>query len=194
MQGHGSGRKAAFRFRAAGFVLLAAHLSYVCWAILRPLDVPYVTPVSLKPLSSIRADLELGPREAVRSMGRELLLLAPLGVLLPLAAGRVAARRLTSLARTVFTGAMISLTVEVLDSRATGQVVNIDTVLLNTAGVALAHLAVVPAVRGWLRRRADRREPAALPRDEEPRPVTPRISRVAIAPWSDALSGARPYR
>ncbi|MGW3568521.1 VanZ family protein [Streptomyces sp. NPDC000941] len=166
MQGHGSGRhRAAFRFRAAGFVLLAAHLAYVCWLTLRPLSAPWVTAVTLEPLATIRADLALGPWEATRSIGGGLLLLAPLGVLLPLAGGRVTVYPLASFVRTVFTGAMISLTMALVHSELTGQIMNVDTVLLNTAGVALAHLAVVPAVRSWLRRRADRRRAAALSRD-----------------------------
>ncbi|MDW6062097.1 VanZ family protein [Streptomyces sp. FXJ1.4098] len=166
MQGHGSGRRrAAFRFRAAGFVLLAAHLAYVCWLTLRPLSAPWVTAVTLEPLATIRADLALGPWEATRSIGGGLLLLAPLGVLLPLAGGRVTVYPLASFVRTVFTGAMVSLTMALVRSELTGQIMNVDTVLLNTAGVALAHLAVVPAARSWLRRRADRRRAAALSRD-----------------------------
>ncbi|MEU5028400.1 VanZ family protein [Streptomyces milbemycinicus] len=167
MQGHGSGRRrAAFRFRAAGFVLLAAHLAYVCWLTLRPLSAPWVTAVTLEPLATIRADLALGPWEATRSIGGGLLLLAPLGVLLPLVGGRVTVYPLASFVRTVFTGAMVSLTMALVHSELTGQIMNVDTVLLNTAGVALAHLAVVPAARSWLRRRTDRRRAAALSRDE----------------------------
>ncbi|MFD8383215.1 VanZ family protein [Streptomyces sp. NPDC059679] len=166
MQGHGSGRRrAAFRFRAAGFVLLAAHLAYVCWLTLRPLSAPWVTAVTLEPLATIRADLALGPWEATRSIGGGLLLLSPLGVLLPLAGGRVTVYPLASFVRTVFTGAMVSLTMALVHSELTGQIMNVDTVLLNTAGVALAHLAVVPAARSWLRRRTDRRQAATLSRD-----------------------------
>ena len=51
MQRQGSvGGSAALRIRAAGGVLLVAHLAFVAWLTLRPLDVPWVTPANLQPL------------------------------------------------------------------------------------------------------------------------------------------------
>jgi hypothetical protein len=185
------GRRAAFRYRAVGFVLLVAHLSFICWLILRPVTVPWVSAAPLEPLATIRADLALDPWAAVRSIGGGLLLLAPLGVLLPLAGGRIEGYPLASLVRTVFTGAMASLAVALLRSEVTGQILNVDALLLNTLGVAVAHVLVVPAVRGRVRRRADRERVAALPRDEAVQTATPTIPRVGIAPWSDASSGWR---
>nr|WP_202542868.1 VanZ family protein [Streptomyces sp. SID8382] len=185
------GRRAAFRYRAAGFLLLVAHLSFVCWLTLRPVNVPWVSPATLEPLATIRADLALSPWSAARSIGGGLLLLAPLGVLLPLAAGRVEVYPLASLVRTAFTGAMVALGVALLRSEVTGQIMNMDSVLLNTAGVVLAHLLVVPAVRACLRRRAYRRRTAPLPRDDGAQAPTPTIPRVGIAPWSDVSSGTR---
>ncbi|NUO41444.1 MAG: VanZ family protein, partial [Streptomyces sp.] len=38
------GGNAAIRVRAAGGVLLVAHLAFVAWFTLRPLDVPWVMP------------------------------------------------------------------------------------------------------------------------------------------------------
>ncbi|MFD5389831.1 VanZ family protein [Streptomyces sp. NPDC056669] len=185
------GRRAAFRYRVAGFVLLVAHLVFVCWLTLRPINVPWVSAATLEPLATIRADLALSPWAAARSIGGGLLLLAPLGVLLPLAGGRVAAYPLASLARTAFSGAMAAMGVALLRSEVTGQIMNVDTVLLNTAGVALAHILVVPAARTWLRRRADRGRVAPLPRDDGALAPTPTIPRVGIAPWSDVSSGTR---
>jgi glycopeptide antibiotics resistance protein len=187
------GRRAAFRYRAAGFTLLVAHLAFVCWLTLRPLTVPWVTAETLEPLGAIRADLALTPWAAARSIGGGLLLLAPLGVLLPLAGGRVYAYPFASFTRTVFTGAMAAMAIALLRGEVTGQIVSVDALLLNTVGVALAHLLVVPAVRTLVRRRADRVRDAALPRDEGVQTVAPTIPRVGLAPWSDASSGSRTW-
>lgn len=166
-----------------GVVLLAAHLLIVGWLTLRPLDVMWVTASNFTPLAGIRADLALSPLEAARRIGEALLLLAPLGVLLPLAGGRLRVSPWASLARTVAAGALISLAIELLQTGVPGQVVDVDSLLLNTAGVALAHLLVVPAVRCRLRRRrVGRPERVAVLPDEAPQVVTPTIPRVGIAP------------
>jgi hypothetical protein len=173
------GHSAAFRFRTAGLVVLAGHLLLVAWITLRPLDVPWVSAANLHPLAGIRADLALGWVTGGRRIAEGLLLLAPLGVLLPVAGGRLQVSAWGSLVRTVAAGALISLGIELLQTGVPGQVVDVDSLLLNTVGVALAHVAVVPALRGRLRRRSD----------EEPRPVeelsqgpTPTMTRVGIAP------------
>ncbi|WP_327353859.1 VanZ family protein [Streptomyces sp. NBC_01304] len=177
-----SGSATAIRIRAAGIAILAVHLLLVGWFTLRPIDVPWVSPANLQPLAAIKADLALGAGEAFRRIGSGLLLLAPLGVLLPLAGGRLLVSPLASLARTVAAGAMISLAIELLQTGVPGQVVDVDSLLLNTVGVALAHLAVVPAVRGRLRRRTEGGVLSPLPRDEGSQGPTPTIPRVGIAP------------
>ncbi|WP_133912749.1 VanZ family protein [Streptomyces sp. NBC_00582] len=183
MQRQGSiGGSAAFRLRATGVVLLAAHLVFVAWVTLRPRDVPWVLPTNLHPFAGIRADLRLGWPEAARRIGGGLGLLAPLGVLLPLVHGRLRVSPLASLIRTVAAGALLSLAIELLQTGVPGQVVDVDSLLLNTVGVALAHAAVVPAARGWLRRRDERRRPAAALQEEGAQGRTPRIPRVGIAP------------
>lgn len=166
----------------AGGVLLVAHLALVAWITLRPLDVPWVSAANLRPFAGIRADLALGWQEAARRIGEGLALLAPLGVLLPMAGGRLTVSPLASLARTVAAGALLSLGIELLQTGVPGQVVDIDSILLNTLGVALAHLAIVPVVRARLRRRVETRHRAALPREEAPQGRTPTIPRVGIAP------------
>ncbi|MYW68521.1 VanZ family protein [Streptomyces sp. SID8379] len=173
------GHRAAFSFRTAGFALLAVHLFLVAWFTLRPLDVPWVSAANLHPLAGIRADLALGWREGARRIGEGLLLLAPLGVLLPLAGGRLYVSVWGSLVRTVAAGALISLGIELLQTGVPGQVVDVDSLLLNTVGVALAHLAVVPALRARLRRWSER---APLPLEEAAQGRTPTITRVGIAP------------
>ncbi|MEU6391492.1 VanZ family protein [Streptomyces sp. NPDC046939] len=180
MQRHSSdGHGTVIRFRTAGLVLLAAHLLLVAWVTLRPLDVPWVSPANLRPFASIRADVALGWEHGVRCVGAGLALLAPLGVLLPLAGGRLQVSPWGSLVRTVAAGALISLAIELLQTGVPGQVVNIDSLLLNTVGVALAHLAVVPALRARIRRRNQARP---LPQQEPAQGPTPTIPRVGVAP------------
>ncbi|MFI9721627.1 VanZ family protein [Streptomyces sp. NPDC052396] len=154
MQRHGYGGTPAlrYRYRVVGCVLLAAHLIVVGWLALRPLTAPWVTAAHMEPFATLRADLALGPWRAARAIGEGLLPFAPLGVLLPWAGGRVAVSPLGSLARTVFTSAMLSLVLQAVRSGVVGQVLDLDALLLNVTGVALAHLAVVPAVRNRLRR------------------------------------------
>ncbi|MCB5168644.1 VanZ family protein [Streptomyces bambusae] len=179
------GGTTAIRLRAVSGVLLLAHLALVGWFTLRPLDVPWAAAGNLTPLAGIRADLAYGPVGAARRIGSALVLLAPLGVLLPLVGGRLAAvSPLASLARTTATGALVSLAIEMLQSAVPGRVVDVDSLLLNTAGVALAHLAVVPVLRARLRRGRSS-APESVPGSQGP---TPNISRVGIAPWSDVLS------
>ncbi|GAA3868873.1 VanZ family protein [Streptomyces lacrimifluminis] len=183
MQRHGSvGESAAIRIRTAGGVLLVAHLALVAWFTLRPLDVPWQLPANLQPFASLRADLTLGWQEATRRIAQGLALLAPLGVLLPMAGGRLHVSPLASLVRTVMAGAMISLGIELLQTGVPGQVVDVDSLLLNTVGVGLAHVAVVPAVRSWLRRRSDRRRRTTVRTEDATQGRTPTIPRVGIAP------------
>ncbi|GAA4000800.1 VanZ family protein [Streptomyces marokkonensis] len=183
MQRHGFlGGSATLRIRVTGSVLLVAHLAFVAWYTLRPLDVPWVLPPNLHPLDGIRADLALGWPSAARSLGGSLALLAPLGVLLPMADGRLAVSPLASLLRTMAAGALLSLGIELLQTGVPGQVVDVDSLLLNTAGVALAHLAVVPAGRARLRRGSEREEGEAAPQEEPAQGRTPTIPRVGIAP------------
>ena len=170
------------RVRVAGGVLLVAHLALVAWLMLRPLDVPWVSAANLRPFAGIRADLALTPQEAARRLGEGLALLAPLGVLLPMAGGKLTVSPLGSLLRTFAAGALISTGIELLQTGVPGQVVDIDSILLNSVGVALAHLAIVPAARARLRRRAETRRGRALPREEPAQGRTPTIPRVGIAP------------
>ncbi|MFD8430113.1 MULTISPECIES: VanZ family protein [Streptomyces] len=183
MQRHGFlGGSAALRIRVTGSVLLVAHLAFVAWYALRPLDVPWVLPPNLEPFAGIRADLALGGTAAARSLVGGLALLAPLGVLLPMAGGRLYVSPLASLLRTMAAAALLSLGIELLQTGVPGQVVDIDSVLLNTVGVALAHLAVVPAGRARLRRRYRRDGREGVPQEEPAQGRTPTIPRVGIAP------------
>ncbi|EST31853.1 VanZ family protein [Streptomyces roseochromogenus] len=190
MQRQGSiGGSAAIRVRVTGGILLVAHLALVAWLMLRPLNVPWVTPPNVHPLAGIRADLALGWPQAARRIGEGLALLAPLGVLLPMTHGRLAVSPLASLIRTTAAGALISAGIALLQTGVPGRVVDVDSLLLNTAGVLLAHLLVVPASRARLRRR---RQLSGDDAEAQTRPVTvqeelsqgrtPTIPRVGIAP------------
>ncbi|MGX4690208.1 VanZ family protein [Streptomyces sp. JNUCC 63] len=193
MQRQGSiGGSAAIHVRVTGGALLVAHLALVAWLMLRPLDVPWVTPPNLRPLATIRADLALGRLEAARRIGEGLALLAPLGVLLPMAHGRLRVSPVASLIRTLAAGALVSLGIALLQTGVPGRVVDVDTLLLNTVGVALAHLAIVPAGRSRLRHRAERRDRPTVRQEDPPQGRTPTIPRVGIAPWSDALPPSSP--
>lgn len=151
--GRGGGTAASTpRIRVAGLVLLIAYLAVVGWLALRPLSVPWVAPPNLQPFATIRSDLDEDSPDALRGLVRGLALLAPLGVLLPLASGRAERPLAVICARTVAAGALISSALVLLQSAVPGHSVNIDHVLLNTAGVALACLLVFPLVRAWLRR------------------------------------------
>ncbi|MEV8122983.1 VanZ family protein [Streptomyces sp. NPDC085944] len=180
MQRHGFlGGSVALRIRVTGGVLLVAHLAFVAWYALRPLDVPWVLPPNLEPFAGIRADLALGGVQAAHSLAGGLALLAPLGFLLPMAGGRWAVSPLASLLRTTAAAALLSVGIELLQTGVPGQVVDIDSVLLNTVGVALAHLVVVPAGRARLRRRYRQED---VPQEEPAQGRTPTIPRVGIAP------------
>lgn len=150
MQRQHRGGSAVHRIRTAGLLLLCCHLLFVGWLTLRPLSVPWVAPANLRPFASIHADLVSGPQAALEGIGGGLALLAPLGVLLPMAGGRPASR-VGSWARTVFAAAMISLGIELVQPVVPGQVANVDALLLNTAGAALVHLLCYPALRARLR-------------------------------------------
>jgi glycopeptide antibiotics resistance protein len=176
------GGSAVTRVRVAGGVLLVAHLAIVAWITLRPLDVPWVSAANLRPFAGIRADIALGPEVAVRRIAAGLGLLAPLGALLPMAGGRLTVSPLGSLLRTMTAGALLSLGIELLQTGVPGQVVDIDSIMLNTLGVTLAHLAIVPAARGSLRRRVETWRRAAVLREEPAQGRTPTIPRVGIAP------------
>ncbi|WP_073945648.1 VanZ family protein [Streptomyces kebangsaanensis] len=193
MQRQGSiGGSAAIRVRVTGGVLLVAHLALVAWLTLRPLDVPWVTPPNLRPFATIRADLALGRFEAARRVGGGLALLAPLGVLLPMAHGRLRVSPVASLIRTLAVGALVSLGIALLQTGVPGRVVDVDVLLLNTVGVALAHLVIVPAGRSRLRHRAEHRDRPAVRQEDPPQGRTPTIPRVGLAPWTDAVPPSSP--
>ena len=89
-------------------------------------------------------------KEAVQQLGGNLVLLAPLGVLLP-----IVFARLRSLSGVVGTGALVSLIVETAQGTLVpGRAFDIDDVLLNVIGVAVAYLLVGRKIAVLVRGRA----------------------------------------
>nr|WP_277349032.1 VanZ family protein [Streptomyces sp. HNM0575] len=174
-------------------------MAVVGWLALRPLPVPWVEPTNLQPLATIRSELDTGTLDALYGLARGLARLAALGVLLPLASWRPERTLAAVCARTVGAGALISSAILLLQSGVPGRSVNVDTVLLDSAGVALACLLVFPVVRALLRRGPGDGTRWGGPRwdgsahgsgahdvlhlrDETAGGVPPRAARVGIAP------------
>ncbi|MFE7189193.1 VanZ family protein [Kitasatospora sp. NPDC057541] len=133
--------------RVVGLLGLTLHLVLVGWMVLRPLPVAWVDDANLTPLGSLRSS------SGGQVLG-ELLLLCPLGIFLPFAGGRLTTRWLPSFLRTTGASALLATALEFLSSWAPGHVLNVDHILLAVVGVAAVHLALVPAGRSFLLRRA----------------------------------------
>ncbi|WP_168220752.1 VanZ family protein [Streptomyces sp. RFCAC02] len=187
MQHHSAGSTAPGvvpRVRLAALALLALHLTVVSWLVLRPLPVVWVPPGNMTPFATIADDLAAGPREAVRTLSGGMLPLSPLGLLLPLLGHRLGGTRFGSLGRTVFAGGMIALALEYGQSWVPSRVADIDSVILSTAGIALAHQlgyrclrrhALDDGERGW-----DRGEQPVDP--PFPHPGTPPVAHRVASP------------
>ncbi|MFD5916341.1 VanZ family protein [Kitasatospora sp. NPDC058201] len=177
--------------RVVGLLGLTLHLVLVGWLVLRPLPVAWVYDANLTPLASLHSS----------SLGQvlgELLLPAPLGLLLPLAGGRLRAPWLLSFLRTTGASALLATALEFLSSWAPGHVLNVDHILLAVVGVGITHLALVPAGRSLLLRRATApRAPAPrapAPRSTASRPtVSARVQAPAAAPTAAPTSAPAVY-
>ncbi|MEV7772190.1 VanZ family protein [Kitasatospora sp. NPDC086791] len=162
--------------RLTGLAGLACHLALVLWLVLRPLPVAWVYDANLTPLASLRSS-------TVWQVVGELLLLAPLGVLLPLAGGRIRAPWLPSFLRTTGVSALLATGLEFLSSWTPGHVLNVDHILFAVIGVVAAHLALVPGLRHLLREQ----------RPREPRVSVPAVPSVtAVVRVATAAPTARP--
>ncbi|MET8623241.1 VanZ family protein [Kitasatospora sp. NPDC004669] len=148
--------------RLAGLAGLALHLTLALWLVLRPLPVAWVYDANLTPLASLRSS-------TTWQVVGEFLLLAPLGVLLPLAGGRIRAPWLPSFLRTTGVSALLATGLEFLSSWTPGHVLNVDHILFAVIGVVIAHLALVPGLRHLLR-------------DRRPNPRAPRVAVLTGAP------------
>ena len=148
--------------RPLGLLLIAVHLGLVVWLAFQPISAAWMADTNLTPFATVRAELSVGTTHSYLELLHGLLLLAPLGVLLPLAGGRRDAPALPSFLRTVFAGLLLATGGEVLQSSLTSHLLNVDDVLLAGIGIALAHVALVPAARATLRRRDRARADVAV--------------------------------
>ncbi|GAA1390141.1 hypothetical protein GCM10009639_18500 [Kitasatospora putterlickiae] len=161
--------------QVVGLLGLTVHLLLVGWMVLRPLPVAWVYDANLTPLASLHSS-------SAGQLLSELLLLAPLGVFLPLSGGRLTTRWLPSFLRTTGASALLATALEFLSSWAPGHVLNVDHILLATAGVAATHLTLVPVGRAFLLHRATApRAPApAAAAPSAPAPATAAAPKSAV--------------
>ncbi|WP_197085214.1 VanZ family protein, partial [Saccharothrix sp. ST-888] len=142
------------RVQRISLAVLTVYLALVGWLVLRPVTAGWTYPANLTPFASVEQALAVGGLAGVRQLAAGLLPLAPLGVLLPLAGGRLRTGWLPSFLHTAGGSALLATALEILKGWTPGHVLNVDNILLGTLGVAATHLAFVPAGRSVLRRRA----------------------------------------
>jgi len=145
--------------------VLAAYLGLLAWLALRPGPTAWMPEANFVPFTTIRSELATGTAGAWWQLLRGMLVTAPLGVLLPMAGGRLHASPLWSFLRTTGTAMLVATGVEALETGLGGKVLDVDDIVLAVIGVVLTHLAVVPAARATLLRH----RPPAPPREHDPR-------------------------
>ncbi|MGF1427415.1 VanZ family protein [Kitasatospora sp. LaBMicrA B282] len=139
--------------RSIGLSLLICYFVLLAWLSLRQVSSAWAYDANLTPFSSVHRAFSTGGAAGVRQVAGGLALLAPLGVLLPLAGGRLRTAWLPSFLQTLGSTALIATAVEVVRTGVAGHVLNVDDIVLGVIGAAVAHLAVVPVGRRWLRTR-----------------------------------------
>ncbi|RJL36187.1 VanZ family protein [Bailinhaonella thermotolerans] len=143
-----------------GLVVALAALAVFLWVLARVL----LTPVpgaegeaagNLEPGASLRFYLDRpGVRAALLQVGGNLVLMAPLGVILPLVA-----ERLRGPLRVGLVAGLLSLAAEVAQGvLVLGRAFDADDVILNTAGAVLAYFLIGRRLSRWFHAR--RRRPA----------------------------------
>ncbi|MBO2455295.1 VanZ family protein [Actinomadura barringtoniae] len=122
----------------AALAFLAA-FSYVAYKItLTPVHDHGQAGGNTDPGKSLRFYLDRPTKETIVQVGGNLMLLAPLGILLP-----VVSTRLRGPLRLALVSGLISLTIETAQGLSVdGRAFDIDDVILNTAGVVIAYLFV----------------------------------------------------
>ncbi|MFE0465198.1 VanZ family protein [Kitasatospora sp. NPDC058965] len=154
--------------RSLGLVLLGCYFLLLGWLALRQEPTAWAYDANLTPFASVQRSLADGD---LRQLLGALALTAPLGVLVPLAGGRLRTAWFPSFVHAVACAALVATGVEGVRTVLGGQVLNVDDVLLGVIGAALAHLLVVPIGRAALRSRtAPRPRPAPVPLRDDPEP------------------------
>ncbi|MDH6110863.1 hypothetical protein P3T36_004437 [Kitasatospora sp. MAP12-15] len=152
--------------RTAGLVLLGLYLCLMGWLALRPATTAWAYDTNLTPFGSVDRAFETGGLAGLRRLADGLLPLAPLGVLLPLAGGRLRTAWLSSWAQVVGATVVIATALEFVETSWAGRVLNVDDMLLPALGAGAVHLVLVPAGRALLRARLAReRTPVGAPVD-----------------------------
>lgn len=148
--------------RALGLTLLALHLCLAGWFALNPPASSWAYDANLTPFASLHRAFAGGGPAGLRQLLTGVLTAAPLGVLLPLAGGRLRASWLPSLVRTGAATAVIATALEFARTALAGQVLNVDDILLGVMGAGLVYAALVPAGRSFLRGRTGSAAPSGL--------------------------------
>ncbi len=151
--------------RPVAIALACAHLGAVLGVTLFPLPIngldPFTAPynnVQLEPFRTI--GMLFRGSQSLRQLGGNLLLLAPMGLLVP-----IASRAARPFWRTVAWGVAVSVGIEVLQflfgvlAGDFYRVVDVDDVLLNVAGVVAGRLAFSVGWAGWRAVTRGRRTP-----------------------------------
>lgn len=150
-----AGRVAGSWHRPVAIALACAHIGAVVGVTLFPLPLDGIDPfrapysnVQLVPLATI--SLLLRGSQSARQLGGNLLLLAPMGLLVP-----IAWRAARPFWRTVAWGVVVSVAIEVAQfavGATAGEfyrVVDVDDVLLNVAGVVIGRLVFAVGWSVW---------------------------------------------
>ncbi|WP_181442403.1 VanZ family protein [Streptomyces tateyamensis] len=155
--------------RSLGLVLIGLYFLLLCWLAVRQAPPAWAYDANLTPFASVQRSLADGDLDQLLGA---LAPAAPLGVLVPLAGGRLRTAWFPSFVHATACAALVATGFEGMRTALGDQVLNVDDILLGVIGAALAHLLVVPVGRAALRGRPAR-PTAPLREDPEPDPQIP---------------------
>jgi hypothetical protein len=147
--------------RSLGLALLGLYFLLLGWLAVRQEPTAWAYDANLTPFATVQRSLADGDLPHLLGV---LALTAPLGVLVPLAGGRLRTAWFPSFVHATACAALVATGFEGVRTVLGDQVLNVDDILLGVIGAALAHLLVVPAGRAALRCRGT--APAVPLRDD----------------------------